>query len=412
MKLLILGGGNNQVNAIKEAKLKGHEIVVSDYYKDAPGKKYADYKELVSTFDVEGNIRVGKKHNIDGVMTLGTDQPVYTVSKVAESLGLPSFLESDLAKGVTNKRLMKRIFIENNIPTPRFELIRKDFADEELKDIRFPIVIKPLDSQGQRGIYKLNSIGEIRDKIHDTLSYSREDQVIVEEYYQSDEITVSGWVHNDKTYILIVTDRVSFESGQHIGICKAHNFPSKHLDKYFEEIERLTKKIVKVFNISEGPIYFQMLIGDEGIKVNEIACRIGGANEDELIPILTGVDILDMLIDYSLGKSIDYRKLKDYKLSNNTKKATVQLFFARPGKIKKMSNMEELVKLEGLISGGFNFKPGESLGEISNATARAGYMLIVGETRAKLIENLKRAYKNLKIIDNKGNNLIIENIDF
>ena len=411
MKLLVLGGGNNQVNAIKKAKLKGHDLLVSDYYEDAPGKKYANYKELVSSFDVEGNIGLGEKYNIDGVMTLGTDQPVYTVAKVAEALGLPRFLDSHLAKGVTNKRLMKRIFIENNIPTPRFKLIKKSFTDEELKDLKFPIVLKPLDSQGQRGIYKLNSIGEIRDKIKDTLSYSREDEAIVEEYYQSDEITVSGWVHNDKTYILIVTDRVIFEKGQHIGICKAHNFPSKHLDKYYERIENLTKKIVKTFKISQGPIYFQMLIGAEGIKVNEIACRIGGANEDELIPLLTGVDILDMVIDYSLGKSVDYKKLKDYNLSSNTKNATVQLFFARPGKIKKMSNMEDLVKLQGLVSGGLNFKPGQSLGEISNATARAGYMIIVGETREDLIENLQRAYENLKIVDDKGNNLIIENTD-
>lgn len=412
MKLLILGGGNNQVNSIKRAKLKGHSVIVSDYYDDAPGKRYADYKELVSTFDVEGNIAVGKKHDIDGIMTLGTDQPIYTVSKVAESLGLPSFLDMEVAQGVTNKRVMKRIFQENNIPTPRYKLINKDFLDKELENISFPIVIKPLDSQGQRGIYKLNSISEIRNKINDTLSYSREKEVIVEEYYKNDEITVSGWVDDDKTYILTVTDRVTFENNQHIGICKAHNFPSKHLGKYSEQIEALTKKLVKTFNISNGPIYFQMLIGAEGIKVNEIACRIGGAYEDELIPLLTGIDILDMVIDYSLGKSIDYSKLKDYKLSKNKKKATVQLFFARPGKVTKMSSMNDIVKLDGVISGGFNFKAGKCLEEIVNATARAGYMIIMGENEAKLKENLKGAYENLRVIDDKGNNLIIKNIDY
>ncbi len=412
MKLLILGGGNNQVNAIKGAKHKGYTVIVSDYYDDAPGKKYADYEELVSTFDVEGNIEVGKKYNIDGVMTLGTDQPVYTVSKLSETLGLPGFLGTEVAKGVTNKRFMKRTFKENNIPTPKFKLVSKGFLDEELEDFRFPLVIKPLDSQGQRGIYKLNSISEIRNKIDQTLSYSREKEVIIEEYYKSEEITISGWVHDDSTHILTVTDRVTFENGQHIGICKAHNFPSKHLEKYYEEIEKLTKKIVKIFNISNGPIYFQMLIGEEGIKVNEIACRIGGANEDELIPLLTGIDILDMVIDYSLGKDIDYKKLKDYEISKNTKKATVQLFFARPGKVKKMSNMEDIIKLDGVISGGFNFKAGKHLEEITNATARAGYMIIVGENETELKENLKNAYENLKVIDEEGNNLIIENLDY
>lgn len=412
MKLLILGGGNNQVNSIRRTKSKGHSVIVSDYYDDAPGKRYVDYKELVSTFDVEGNISVGKKHDIDGVMTLGTDQPIYTVSMVAKSLGLPSFLEVEVAKGVTNKRVMKRMFIKNNIPTPKYKLINKKFLDKELENISFPIVIKPIDSQGQRGIYKLNSISEIRNKINDTLSYSREKEVIIEEYYKSDEITVSGWVHEHKAYILTVTDRVTFENNQHIGICKAHNFPSKHLGRYSEEIEKLTKKIVKTFNISNGPIYFQMLIGEEGIKVNEIACRIGGAYEDELIPLLTGIDILDMVIDYSLGKTIDYSRLTDYELSKNTKKGTVQLFFAKSGKISTMSDMEDIVKLNGVISGGFNFKPGESLKEITNATARAGYMIIMGENKDEIRRNLKIAYENLKIIDDEGNNLIIKNIDY
>lgn len=412
MKLLILGGGNNQIYAIKRAKLKGLDLIVSDYYENAPGKKYADYKETVSTFDAEGNISVGKKYNIDGVMTLGTDQPVYTVAKVADSLGLPTFLEIEVAKKVTNKRLMKKIFKENNIATPKFKLIKKDFLDKEIENFNFPIVIKPLDSQGQRGIYKLNSLSEIRNKIDNTLSYSREKEIIIEEYYKSDEITVSGWVHNDEAHILTVTDRVTFENNQHIGICKAHNFPSKHLEKYSEEIEILTKKIVRIFNISNGPIYFQMLIGAEGIKVNEIACRIGGANEDELIPLLTGIDVLDMVIDYSLGNNIDYGRLKDYKLSKNTKKATVQLFFANPGKVVEMSNMENMLKLDGVISGKFNFKTGKSIDKIENATARAGYMIIVGENKAKLKENLKRAFENLKVIDEKGNNLIIKNLDY
>src|SRR5690554_5223048 len=103
MKLLILGGGSGQLSAIKKAKDKGHEVIVSDYYEDAPGKFFAAYGETVSTFDIEGNIKVGEKYNIDGVMTVGTDQPVYTAAKVAESLALPFFISLQTAKAVTNK---------------------------------------------------------------------------------------------------------------------------------------------------------------------------------------------------------------------------------------------------------------------------------------------------------------------
>lgn len=408
MKLLVLGGGNNQINAIKRSKDKGITTIVSDYYNDAPGKETCDYGELVSTFDVEENIKVAQKYDIDGIMTLGTDQPIYTVAKVANELELPSFLSVDTARAVTNKRVMKKLFTDNKIPTVNYVLIDKNFKESELKSLKFPVVIKPVDSQGQRGIYKLNSIDEIREKIEDTLSYSREDVVLVEEYYESEEITVSGWVEGGNTHIILVTDRVTFTSKKHIGICLAHDFPSKHLNNYYKDINNITKQIVNAFKIEDGPIYFQMLIGNDGVKVNEVACRIGGAYEDELIPLLTGIDILDMVIDYSLGKEIDYTVLNGYHILQNNKKASVQLFFASPGKIKFLSDLQEIKSLPGVITANFNYKVGDELKEIINATARAGYMIILGEDEESLANNVNRAYKNLKINDSNDNNLVIQ----
>ena len=98
MKLLILGAGNAQLNAIFRAKERGHTVIVSDYYANPPGKAIADYHEQVSTFDVEGNIAVAKKYEIDGIMALGTDQPVYTVAVVAQRLKLPAFWMVPLRK--------------------------------------------------------------------------------------------------------------------------------------------------------------------------------------------------------------------------------------------------------------------------------------------------------------------------
>lgn len=407
MKLLILGAGHCQVNAIVKAKKKGHTVIVSDYYENPPGKKFCDYKELASTFDIEGNIQVAKKYDIDGILTLGTDQPVYTAAEVAEKLNLPGFLDTVTAKKVTNKREMKKLFRENSIPTVNFTLLKKDFDNDELTDIKFPVVIKPLDSQGQRGVYKLNSTDEIRNHFEEVLSYSREEEILVEEYYQNGEITVTGWVENDNVYILTVTDRVTHDNLPHIGICTAHNFPSKYLKAYFNEINEITEKIVHCFKIHNGPIYFQMLVGREGLKVNEIACRLGGAYEDEFIPLLTGVDILNMLIESSLGNEVDYTKLKNYNLADNNKLLSIQLLFAKPGKIKSLGDMEEIKKLPGVHEAKFNFKSGHVIGEMTNATERVGYVIIQGDTVEELNENVDSVFNNLKILDENDNNLII-----
>lgn len=408
MKLLILGGGNCQLNAILLAKQKGHTVIVSDYYEDAPGKKYCDYRELASTFSIDDNINISRKYEIDGILTLGTDQPVYTVANVAKERKLPSFLDLDTAKAVTNKKIMKNIFKLNSIPTAKFAFLKMDFKDSELDHMCFPVVIKPLDSQGQRGVYKLNSIQQIREYFDDVLSYSREDEALVEEYYENDEITVSGWVENDNVHVLTITDRVTYDNYPSIGVCTAHDFPSKHFKSYGSEIIEITNNIVRSFKIHNGPIYFQMLIGKDGIKVNEIACRIGGAYEDEFIPHLTGIDILDMLIDFSLGKSIDYNKLRKYEICNNNKKLSVQLLFAKPGTIKSIGDLSKVKNLPGMINAKINFKPSDEVKEITNATQRIGYMVIEGKDDKDLKGNIDRAFDNLAIYNENNSNMIIK----
>lgn len=407
MKLLVLGGSNVQLNAVKRAKEKGHTVIVSDYYEDAPAKRLSDYGEPASTFDVEANIETAVRYAVDGVMTLGTDQPVYTAARVAEECGLPSPISVGTAKAATNKKVMKGIFTDNGIPTVNYRIIGKDFCDREIEGIRFPVVVKPLDSQGQRGVYKLDSMAGIRAVFSQVLSFSREKEILIEEYYPSDEITISGWVHNRRLYLLTVTDRICYNNYPHIGICIAHNFPSRFLSEYHCEIKQISERIVNAFDIPEGPVYFQMLIGDQGIKVNEIACRIGGAYEDVFIPLVTGIDILNMLIEASLGGSYDTTALKGYSLSENKKPVTVQMIFAEPCTIKSMNDMDKLRQLPGVVQARYNFKPGYTIRNIENATARAGYVIITGDSPDAVKENTRRVYDTLEIRDDAGQNRII-----
>ncbi len=167
----------------------------------------------------------------------------------------------------------------------------------------------------------------VREYFHQVIQYSREDTILVESYYKNDEITISGWVKKGQAKILTVTDRVTFEDDKHIGICTSHEFPSKHYERYRDEFVAITNRIVEVFEIKEGPIYFQLFVGDEGVKVNEIACRIGGAYEDEFIPFVTGVDLLKMVIEGTMGKTIDDEPLDTYHMDTNTQHLSVQLFF-------------------------------------------------------------------------------------
>ena len=410
MRLLILGGGSGQLSLIKKAKELGHQVVVSDYYSDAPGKKIADFASTSSTFDFEANLKTARKYKVDGILTSGTDQPVFTAAQVADKLSLNQYLSVETAKAVTNKKVMKNKFSAAGIPTVKYKILTPDFAVQKLADFKRPFVVKPLDSQGQRGVFKLHSTAKIREKFKEVLSFSREDQILVEEYYKSDEITISGWVIDGRAKILTVTDRLRFEEDIHIGICSSHLFPSKYLKDYFSEIKNLTQKIVDEFEIETGPLYFQFLIGDQGIKVNEIACRIGGAYEGDFMPELTGVDILEMMVKLSADQEVDQTALENYSLSDNDNYLSSQLFFAGPGEIKKITAISKLLKLPGVLNAGLNYEVGDRISEIENATARAGYFIVMAENKKQLQKRAAGVYDNLKIINQNGKNIVLRKI--
>lgn len=404
-KIMMLGAGGCQLNAIKRINELGYISIVSDNLEDSPGKKIASLKVMADTFSFEETYKESLKNNIDGIMTSGTDQPVLIVNKVAKEMNLPMFLGEDVALNVTNKKNMKQIFSINNIPTTNYVICSEDFKDEDLCLLKSPYVIKPVDSQGQKGIFKVKSIKEIRKHFKNVLSFSREKEILIEEYYENLEVTVSGWVDSNNVIILTITDRVTFHSDEHIGVCISHEYPSIHLDKYREDFFNITKKICNVFKINEGPIYFQYLVGNDGVLVNEIACRIGGAFEDETIPLITDVDILKMNIEGTINKKYNKEKLKKYKYSEDTICISTQLFFCDSGNISYITPKEEILNLDCVMGIGYNYKKNDYIPEIQNASQRAGYVIITGKNEEIIKKNIKLVFSKLEILD-KDKNLV------
>lgn len=409
MKLMMLGAGKLQLNAIIKAQEMGIEVVAVDYYTDSPGKSIADYKGFASTFDVEACMKLAIENKIDGIMTVGTDQPVYTAAVIAEQLKLPFYISSETAYNVTNKKAMKELFKKNQIPTVEWFLLN---SEEKLKNskLTFPLVIKPVDSQGQRGVFLVYSLDELLEKRPLVFEYTRDSQILVEAYYPNKEITVSGWVKDGETYPITITDRVTFENEDKLGICVSHEYPTVHLEKYRDEIFDLTKKIVKVFKINNGPIYFQMLVGKEGIKVNEIACRIGGAYEDIWIKKLTDIDLLKMNIQYCMGFNTPCCDLYKWEYPRdllNTECMSIQLFFANKGYIFRQTQYETLLGLPGVLYVDYNYYKGSKIEEISNASQRAGVFIVTGSNEKQISDRVDKVFTEMKFESKDGSNLII-----
>ena len=284
-------------------------------------------------------------------------------------------------------------------------IIDKSTTVEDITGLRPPYVIKPLDSQGQRGIFKLQTPEEVIEHLQETLSFSRCSEALVEEFYESDEMTVSGYISDGKLSIWTVTDRLLYDDPVHIGVCIGHRFPTIHMNRY-EEIKAISEQLVESFGLPEGPFYLQLLVGAEGIRVNELAARIGGAFEDVMIPWICGFDMLDAVMRNALGRKVDVRAYAGYRCDESEKCVAVQLMFCKPGEIASITPASSLMELPFVLDCGYNYGEGDVIPKMENATARFGHAVITG-TKDTIAQNIDKFYEKLSVRSKDGEEMLL-----
>ncbi|MBU7005331.1 ATP-grasp domain-containing protein [Phosphitispora fastidiosa] len=403
-KVLVLGGGLLQVPLLKMARDKGYEVHLSDYYKNPPGRVLADNFFRASTFSLEENLKYAEEMGINCVMTLGTDQPVYTAAFVSEKLGLPHPITADQGLSVTNKQYMKKIMTGSGIPSPNFRVLREK-GDHSSVGLKYPVVLKPVDSQGQRGVFLLNG-REDTDTIdryfEESMGYSRTGKVILEEYYKGAEITVNCWVKGGRAYPLMITDRLHFDDSVALGICKQQRFPARGAAGYDQEIDRIINKLADTFKIREGPLYVQAVAGSAGIKIIEFGYRIGGGFESEIIPRVTGIDILDLYFTLvAEGRNTFEPELAARKAAMGS----IFFMLARPGVITRIIVPEEFAGCGRLF-----VNSGDVIGTVKNATSRVGCFAFYTDSQLEYNNMLDRFDSQMAILDENNTDILMHGI--
>ena len=157
-RILIIAGGKWQVPLIRKAKLLGYEVVNSNLYEESPGFEFADFKEVCDVRDKKQNLKIAKKYDVKGVLSDQSDIAIPTVAYVAEKIGCPS-IGNKMAELFTNKYKMREFCKKEGFSYPEYKLCTSmEEAATFLEEIGGKTIIKPLDSQSSRGVYKINSL--------------------------------------------------------------------------------------------------------------------------------------------------------------------------------------------------------------------------------------------------------------
>lgn len=401
MKILVLAGGADQVAFIKELKRRGHKTILVDYFENPPAKRYADKHIIASTLDTVAVKKIAIEENVDLVSTACTDQALLTVAKVSEELMLPCYISYKTALNVTNKSYMKRVLLENKIPTAKFNILNSvdGFA---IQDFQYPLVVKPVDCNSSKGVKRIDSIEEFPKLLKEAISLSRTKTAIVEEFKTGIEISADFYIENGVAKYLSATKSFKIPNRKTFTILGSA-YPAINVTQK-EKIIKIANDIVAAFSLDNCPLLLQLIVNGDDINVIEFSARMGGGSKYKLIEVLSGVNIMSKYVDRILGS---YPSIEP---TEQVKCCKMIYTYCYPGVIDHFEGLEEVLK-QNIIEDYFLYKTKgmEILHSETSGDRPLGY-LVVADNEAELNKKIRITDDTIKVIDESGNDILIHNL--
>lgn len=307
-KILLLGGSMQQVIAIQRSKKLGYFTVLCDYLEDNPGRKVADKFYLVSTTDKELILDIAKKEEIDGIVCYASDPAAATQAYVAEKMNLCGN-PYESVKVLSDKGLFRKFLMKNGFNVPKFK-IYCDYQELEKDEdfFTYPVMLKPVDSSGSKGVVKLNSLSNCIKEFENAIKYSRSKKVIIEEFIEPYNYQVAGdgfSVNGKLKFYCFGNDHFSDNSPNPFTPVAA-SFPLKMENYLKKDIVCEIQKVFDLLKLKTGAYNFDIRVGkNKKVYLMEIGPRNGGNMIPQVIKYATGVDLLDYTIKSAMGDSCD-----------------------------------------------------------------------------------------------------------
>ncbi len=379
--LLIIGAGIEQIQAYTEAKKLGLHVIGTDINPNAPAFKHADDQIIASTRDPMDTIYKAKQYHdkkkINGVMTVANDVPL-TVSKVADALNLPS-VPIKLAEIFSDKYKMKKFFEQKNIRTPDCRLAySKDDVMKALREWSYPIIIKPTDGRGSRGVILIRDENDL-DYYDHSLSTSEKDYLLVEKYINGKQFSSESLIYDGVCYTAAISER-NYDQLDNLRPFVIENggvIPANISKNDEELINKTLEDLASKIGLRNGTIKGDIVMSEDGPSIIEIALRLsGGYLATEQIPRSRGINLVKQVIKLALGETLQ----KDEIIPKNICSIGIRYFFPEPGKITAIEGYHELEEYDWITKKGLFLDVGEVVPFPENHTVRAGFLHAIGDT--------------------------------
>lgn len=400
---LVLGGTHDHIALIRKLKDRGYKTILVDYLENPPAKQVADEHLQISTLDPQEVLGVAQSHDAKIVIAASIDQALLTMAYVCEQLRLPCHISYETAQALTNKAIMKQKFAKNKIPTTAYTVITKP---EHAKDIQleYPLVVKPADSNSSKGIVRVEVESEILDAVTQALSMSRVGEVVAEEYFEGEELSVDVIVRSSQAEVILITQTLkNFYNSRNFTITQSTYEPDKNtiLKNHILDI---AQKIADSYRITNGPMLIQVLHNNGELRVIEFSARIGGGSKYALIKKLTGFDIQEYFLDVLLGNP------SDQVIQSVDFYASLFYVYAKKGRIAKLDGFGQLIT-DSIADEVFYYQgPGAIIKENRSSSDRIAGILVTAKNARVLKEKINAANTSVAVIDTTGDDIKVDSV--
>jgi biotin carboxylase len=402
-RLLVLGAGPGQLGLLEAARARDHYVIAADRNPSAPGFRFADRRAIISVEDEPQLDRLATAERVNGVVAPGIDWPVAIAARIAERLVLPHPINATTAVLATSKLRQRERFGEIGVPHARHLVCTTpEEAAAGAHELGYPCVVKAPDRQGQKGLVLVRDESLLEDAFTLALEASRSNVVLMEELVPGREVTVNAFSIGGAFVPLTVTDRVVAEPPA-FGVALAHVWPSSLSPGEVGAAVDAARSAAEAVGVREGPTYTQVVVGQRGAHVVELAARLGGGHDAELCEAALGVDLNGLALAAALGEPVEDEHVRPVASAGGV---CVRFLVPEPGLLEEVAGVEQAEGVEGVVWVRVYQAPGAVLAPLRRGSDRVGAVLAVGASRDEAVQRAGRAADCVRFLTDAAQALV------
>lgn len=387
-RVLVLGAGRGQIGLIKAAKRLGYHSIVASIDGDYPGFVLADEKYIVNIADSEGVSRAAAELKVDGVVTAGMDLSLPALGRTCEDNGLPG-LTATTAELSSNKLKMKEAFMAGGVLTARFvKAAAADDVSRALIELNMPLIVKPVDMGGSRGINIVFEEAELQNAFERTMSVTRQDYCIIEEYIDGYEVSATAFVAGGDVKFVLPMGDVRYGDNDEMPI--GHYVPLDCGNDVNENIVEQVELAIKAIGIDNCAVNADLMIMNGMAYVLELTGRLGANAIPEITSAYYGRDIHEFIVEAAVG-NVDVINEFDFKPAINKVVYAQMLVSDRPGTLRTVTLGDEN------CDEWFFLKKGDSVNAYRNPKDCIGQVVVIENTKEECEKHVGKLLEKIVI---------------